>query len=141
MSREIKFRVMTTAGEWKVYTLGDLACGDAVTHEELQLKLETWRQYIGLKDESGVEIYEGSIVQVTQFLFDGTEIEEEWLGVIGSNFLGWTLEKIRNRRFEQHTGYASGEGSINLSDMCNIEGGSFTVIGNIHENPELLNAD
>ena len=89
-------------------------------------------QYTGLKDKNGVEIYEGDILSFNNYCDKSDEIEYKGLArVIWNNmFYGFSLY-----------GYKS----IPYSSKWNIGKSSFTiyaargeVIGNIYENPELL---
>ena len=71
-------------------------------------------QYTGLKDKNGVEIYEGDIVNVHSYTVTG-------LGKVGFNKGSFVFNK-----FEYPTSQV-------LHSFSEIE-----VIGNIYENPELL---
>ena len=73
-------------------------------------------QYTGLKDKNGVKIFEGDIVR-QQMRFDET-----------NGFIFWEQEKARF--------------SINLDGFITTitrpQEHSYEVVGNIHQNPELL---
>lgn len=120
MSREIKFRAWNNANnEWlnkedaeclTIYLDGryEIDMGWVKVFPDLIIE-----QYTGLKDKNGKEIYEGDILQ----------IDDHILGdfvVVWHNF-GWKIKRS--------VGYESL--SVHKSEDC-------TVIGNIHENPELL---
>ena len=127
--REILFRGKTEKGEWvygdllhpdlygngysiEDYTRGKNNCCDVIP--------ETVGQYTGLKDKNGKMIFEGDIVAGAVHW-----LERMKNGVVafrcGSFGLIWHRGDV-----EQFNPFTS---------MCNVE---YEVIGNIHDNPELL---
>lgn len=113
------------------------------------LRSDNIMQYTGLKDKNDVKIFEGDILKCHQFLFDGNEIEKEWIASIfyssddsftGGGIAGFCLKIISGDFYFDHT--CEEEGSDNawlpMSHIYGLHEESFEVIGNIYENPELL---
>lgn len=120
--REIKFRgKRLDNGEW---VHGDLHIRTALIHIHSELGgrviiyPETVGQFTGLLDKNGKEIYEGDVVRTL------------------SGFVGYMRYNERFIRFEVAAPYESYDNERNPDGVPRE---SWEVIGNIHDNPELLN--
>ena len=122
--REIKFRARDVKGNWHIGNLsvltknihGGAKAGTYISNScgmpfAYEARPETVGQFIGLHDKNGKGIYEGDI--------------DEARGICV-----WIEEDCRWAFQEVETGYQHGLFAI---------AGDFNIIGNIHENPELLN--
>lgn len=117
--RELKFRV------WNGYKTKEFKAYDRcrVAMDGAYLKIEPYRydndyaieQYTGLKDKNGKEIYEGDIV-VNTYYDDGEMYKVLWVD----------------------DSVAFGMESLDDMELYKLPLESLEVIGNIHENPELL---
>ena len=84
-------------------------------------------QYTGLKDKNGKEIYEGDIVR-TKFV--GVE-PEKWV-------IGWDISLCRFGYFHSYDRILEGHWSDHDLKVIDYRKQPLEIIGNIHENPELL---
>lgn len=132
--REIKFRAWRRTEKELIYDalqirnigLGD---GSVIADERVQQGDELdWMQYTGLKDRNGKEIYEGDIVQS----IDWGQPKRARAMVI---FEGYEWKTVPKNRGSHKTAYDL------WSQVWGKEGEFVEVIGNIHENPELLEED
>jgi len=115
--REIKFRAWDNATESMV----DALCHDVYGLDEIIEKVSRYSvmQYIGLKDKNGKEIYEGDICKSHQYKY--------WQrGVVT-----WIDSRVSFMLIQ-------GDGLIGINDNDGLWNEDLEVIGNIYENPELL---
>jgi uncharacterized phage protein (TIGR01671 family) len=117
MNREIKFRTYYQVSKRFLYHI-DIKDFSYIIDNINFDEYPSFQQYTGLKDKTGKEIYEGDILKYKQHLFNivpekfPIKIKEvKWLECEGK----WNVYETR-----------AGESEIE-------------VIGNIYENPELLN--
>ena len=101
--------------------------------QELEVIPETVGQYTGLTDKNGKKIFEGDIVHYVYEAGEGYwNINQN--GVIKWKSTGFYLDGIQGtNKYALTSGWLI---SIPYSDNCKID--NFEVIGNIYDNPELL---
>lgn len=143
--REIKFRgVRTDNGEWVYGWYAPLVCNDRTiipnikdsNGSDWKIKEETVGQYTGLKDKNGKEIYDGDIVAFGLGRGFGYDVKDVHRGVVYYEDGSFRLGDIYSSDGYNELGNV-------LYEAMNVEGKFYAdaiceVVGNIHENPELL---
>lgn len=126
--RELKFRAWYAPEKEYIYDVQDTydnACegSGSLYHENFREVLEdddcTVEQYTSLKDKNGKKIYEGDIVQQGT-ISGGRFAVVKWIDA-NAKFIAMNIRNHRQMPFDGWTARAE-----------------LMVVGNIHENPELL---
>ena len=118
---EIKFRIYGKENnimyDWEEILSFD-SLKDSLRNGSVEDKYYSpFMQYSGLNDKNGVEIYEGDIIERDVYAFDETRT---FTGQVKTYECAWWID--------------SGTAAVSLwNEMHKVK-----VIGNIHENPELM---
>jgi len=125
--REIKFRGKTADGKWLYGSLINLKSGPSILTEttddeadQYPVLSETVGQSIGLKDKNGKEIFEGDYISYENEIYEIIEF--------AGAFLGSRNETDKRGR----------RASVWIDFFSNQIDRDVLVIGNIHENSELM---
>lgn len=96
---------------------------------------QTIGQFTGMHDKNGKEIYEGDIIKYTRYNFKSEYLKEEKIEEIYVVF--WNESK---HAFYCHTEFENGGGSSGflVFEDERAEKNEIEIVGNIHDNPELL---
>lgn len=141
MNREIKFKGWNSI----VCRMSDpMTLREIYETKAVQWHIIDWLQYTGLKDKNGVEIYEGDIVEAwssgSKVIFMIKWRQEGspcWL--LYPNFQNrdhWSISATKYKKGKQ---FITVECKVTEPDKEGFYDDGLSVIGNIHENPELLN--
>lgn len=135
-----KFRGKSTAeenkGEWVygnlvfdkdlaiiVSGIDEATCEYIAFEDFCSVDIDTVGQSTGLFDKNGVEIFEGDVVQ-----FEDCYIESDFL-YANKGIVEWSQGRFT----------VTNRDSVEMEDLLDGELLDVTIIGNIYENPELLN--
>ena len=140
--RKILFRGKRYNGKWiegnlfipdKPDTPTQICIGTNIIRITYDVPPETVGQYTGLTDKNGKKIFEGDIVRADDYIFSikygkcgGTPNTDNY------GYMGFYLEAVsEGTKLCAHYGLRN--------DICYFE--DISVIGNIHDNPELLKGE
>lgn len=127
--RTIKFRGKTKDGCW---VFGDLLTNHKTPEilaykGQYEVEKETIGQYTGLVDKNGKEIYEGDYVEVQQSGFGG---------VITWHSHGYFyIKELYKFKYNEESD------CISLGEFIDNPKRKVTIVGNIHDNPELIKGE
>ena len=136
--REIKFRAWNKVEKfidtaWSIDWEHELVCHRA--HNQSDLNDCVLMQYTGLKDKNGREVFEGDVLKMVCELY--TNFGKTPTGKYNTSFHhviwyknGWGSQVIKNNGVGKINGFKDNSLEITLKYS--------EVIGNIYENPELL---
>jgi uncharacterized phage protein (TIGR01671 family) len=127
--REIKFRAWVGEAMSFPLTIGDIIGGHLDWDDE---KPPTLMQFTGLHDKNGKEIYEGDVLRVMRAKYGP--------GRRGPGTLRGYDEMMLECFFDAgRAGFMFRNNKMDWSAAFGLED-SYEIIGNIYENPELINA-
>ncbi len=124
MEREIKFRC------WNEATKNMINWRDTekTFHIRINLPECVLLQFTGLKDKNGKEIFEGDVLK---FVFEPSKKHKK--GIVHHHQVIWYDKKSKwsLRRTDE-------KGNLHIVGIGKLDIDTYEVIGNIYENPELL---
>lgn len=135
--REIKFRAFVDGrmqyGGFSIHATGSVVQAEGeITLSGGKAEIANVMQYTGVKDKDGIEIYEGDIVCIIKDKF-GFGRHEVWS--IEYGYFGDAAFYVQNQINSGRLIKVDEFPSFSPDGTLNIE---LEIIGNIHQNPELL---
>ena len=144
MSREIKFRARITGSDQFICGLPNEVYGngwDFIHSESGQseyIDIDTLDQYTGLKDKNGVEIYEGDILKLHTGIKSADDYMKKVVFFESSFCLAHTKDGIEGLSSSKIP-FCLIDTNLAKKGLLDKDASSILeVIGNIHQNPELL---
>jgi uncharacterized phage protein (TIGR01671 family) len=137
--------VKLTDNSCYIYT-GEFHIGIGVICEKFKVISETLGQFIGLIDKHETKIFDGDIVKMHQFIFDGSDVEDELQGEISYGcsdnkqypMASYCLTNIKQEFIQQYLGCQDDpddfkELHLPIYHFNGLHEESFEVIGNIYD--------
>ena len=93
---------------------------------------DTLGQFTGLLDKNGTKIFEGDIIQFHKF-----RGEPDWVGVVKHEHCSFVAVGRMPLAYEKRIGEEPFFCPFEV-DLCSIDKTTIKVIGNIHDNPDML---
>ena len=119
---DYRVRVTTIDNDYiKVEVLDAFSDWRELEEEQYELMQST-----GLKDKNGIEIFEGDILKIQTFDFYSKKINDEYIGQVCFSRGGFFVLTDGH-----HTNFC----------LCGKSTATMEVIGNMYENPELLEVE
>lgn len=123
--RKIKFRTWNKFNKKMLYEGFDISPDGNIWINQFSVREQfILMQYIGLEDKNGIEIYEGDIVVTNNNGKDGNDICEA---------KDWGNQVVTIDLYGVNLGCFSWDDKDSVNHIRYV-----SIIGNIHENPELL---
>lgn len=124
MKRKIKFRVWDEVGKEFLRNCY-IYCNGSVVYKNMYLPSDeiVFEQWTNAQDSNGKDIYEGDIVELKGAVFLDWDVQ--YAEIVWTNFCSFDAKIVSKNR---HNG--------GCFSLC--KGIEMKVVGNIHENPELI---